>query len=350
MSISDLRERVRAELLEFAWSQWAQLGLSSHETRLDRWAIDPEALILFTVEVARRDPRLFDELLDWMSLNARLLSLQRLRNLSARFLPDPGLLDAVVAWMFESTPSIRWHVAKPQARRRGDSVPVFSKEVASFVGKADPVFESFGYLRPIAVRSGKSSEPDVRVPVSLAFRLRHLFGLGTRSEVMRILITFSDGPLDAARIADETRFAKRNINDALTGLVTSGVVKARWSKNKRVFSVFRDKWSNILEIAPKASRLPTFVSWTHLLPALLKLLIELEQIQEQDSEYMVSSRALKLVERIEKDLEVLDLTQTVGRRKPGGFPLRDFEELSDTLLRPIGSRRPQAQVSTSSLR
>src|SRR5215475_922020 len=97
MLISELRDRVRRGLLEFAWRQWAQAGLSTNVTGFDRWAIDPEALILFTIEVARGDPRLFDELLDWLVTNRRLLSMQRLRNLAVRFPVDPDLIRAVLA-------------------------------------------------------------------------------------------------------------------------------------------------------------------------------------------------------------------------------------------------------------
>ncbi len=46
--------------------------------------MDPEALLLFTIEVARLDPRPFDETLDWLATNGTLLSLTRLRHLEAR--------------------------------------------------------------------------------------------------------------------------------------------------------------------------------------------------------------------------------------------------------------------------
>src|SRR6266542_1497508 len=241
MSISALRDRVRKELLEFSWSQWAQLGLSAHTTRSDRWVVDPETLVLFTAEVARRDPRLFDEVLDWMSLNGRLLSLQRLRNLTGRFPIDRKLVDAVVAWVGESTPSLHWSKAGQHGNsRRAKGVPLFSPDVASFVGEADPFFSRHGYVRTRVNRSRKANEPDVRAPVNFAFQLRLILGPGSRSEIMRILLTAADGPLDAARIADEAGFAKRNVHETLTALVGSGVVKARWSGNERVFLAFRD--------------------------------------------------------------------------------------------------------------
>lgn len=81
MPISALRETVRRELVGFAWDQWAQLGVFGHTERRDRATADPEALLLFTLEVGRDDPRLFDEVLDWLLTNQGLISVQRLRNL-----------------------------------------------------------------------------------------------------------------------------------------------------------------------------------------------------------------------------------------------------------------------------
>lgn len=334
MLISELRDRVRKELLEFAWSQWAQLGLSAHPTRSDRWAIDPEALNLFTVEVARRDPRLFDELLDWMSLNGRLLSLQRLRNLVSRFRLDRKLVDAVVAWVGESAPSLRW----PKAGQRGSQrkprgEPLFSEDAVSFVGEPDQVFARYGYWRPPAHRSGKSSEPDVQAEINLAFRLRLLLGPGTRSEVMRILLTFTDGSLDAARIADEAGFAKRNVNEALTALVESGAVKARWSGNERVFLASRERWATLLEIGPSRVRMPTFLSWVHLLPPLLEILLWLEREAEAGhSEYLVSSHGRDLVERTAPDLETVGVVVPRSRSLRSTAYLPAFEELVQSLL------------------
>ena len=101
MLISELRETARQGFLDFAWRQWAQAGVSANVAGLDDWAIDPEALILFTIAVARRDPRLFDEMLDWLAVNRRLLSMQRLKNLSSRFPVDARLVGAVIAWAGE---------------------------------------------------------------------------------------------------------------------------------------------------------------------------------------------------------------------------------------------------------
>ena len=98
MQISDLRREVRGCLLDFAWDEWAQMGVSATAERADRSAQDPEALLLFTLEVARADPRLLGEMLDWLALNERLVSVQRLRNL-CRDDVDRALAEAALAWV-----------------------------------------------------------------------------------------------------------------------------------------------------------------------------------------------------------------------------------------------------------
>src|ERR1700729_3821367 len=130
MQISEIRDRVSQGLLDFAWRQWAQIGVLATAGGADRWTADPEALILFTIEIARRDPRLFDEMLDWMAFNHDLLSMQRLRNLAARFSLPPGLVAAVISWTRQTDPvdlsgSDR---AEPAQGRE----PVFSREVLAF--------------------------------------------------------------------------------------------------------------------------------------------------------------------------------------------------------------------------
>jgi hypothetical protein len=338
MCLSDLRDRTRQDLLEFAWRQWAQMGISAHFASPDHWAIDPEALILFTVEVARHDPRLFDEVLDWMTHNRGLLSLQRLRNLSSRFPVDPGLVGAVVASSAGPSLASYW-VREQQGAGPGTGLaPVFDQNVLSFIGEPDTVFEAYGYSRPRAGHSGKSNEPDVHTPVNFAFQLRLLFGPGSRSEVMRILLTFDEGSLDAARIADEAGFSKRNVSDSLAALVSSRAIRASWSGNERTYLAYREKWAELLEIGPSADKLPSFVSWTHLLPALSEIFIWLEtKAETTDSDYLISSSARDLTERVASDLEKAGLAFPPSRSFPGAAYLPAFVGTIESALTAIGA-------------
>jgi hypothetical protein len=334
MMLSDVRERAWRGLLDFAWRQWAQAGVSANMAGADRWAIDPEALILFTIAVARRDPRLFDETLDWMAANRHLLSIQRLRNLSRRFPLDVRLVGAVSAWVGDPIQSqaLKGH------DHPSEQVPVFSRDVLSFIGEPDPVFAEHGYIRPRIARSGKSGEPDVKMPANFAFQLRHLFGPGSRSEVVRILLTFTDGPLDAARISDEAGFAKRNVSDTLAGMVAARVAKARWSGNERHFIAYRNKWATLLEAGPSAQFLPEFISWVHLLPASVEIIDWLDRVAAtEDSEYLLSSRARDLIERVAPDLEKAGIDVLPRFPSYGAAYLPVLVETIDSLLAKIGA-------------
>jgi hypothetical protein len=123
MQISETRGKVSEGLLDFAWRQWAQVGVSATVEGADRWAVDPEALILFTIGIARRDPQLFDEMLDWMAFNHELLSAQRLRNLARRFPLPSALVAAVTAW---TRPASARVIASDQGGTVQGREPVFS--------------------------------------------------------------------------------------------------------------------------------------------------------------------------------------------------------------------------------
>ena len=334
MQISEIRDEVSQGLLDFAWRQWAQVGVSATVEGADRWAVDPEALILFTIGVGRRDPRLFDEMLDWMAFNHELLSTQRLRNLTRRFLVPSALVAAVIAWTRRTAPETPL-VDHGGAVQSGE--PVFSPNVVAFVSRPDPVFAEHGFIRPPAARTGKSHEPDPTLPVNLSFLLRHLFGPGGRSETMRVLLTCPDGPLDTARIADEAGFAKRNISDVLTSLSKSGVIKATWAGNERHFTAYRERWALLLDLAGPAD-MPSFVSWVHLLPAALEMVTWLdEKADTAESEYLIASQARRLMNRLTRDLEAAGID--LPRRQPahGTAYLPVFAEISSALLARLGA-------------
>jgi hypothetical protein len=329
MQISEIRDEVGQGLLDFAWRQWAQIGVSATVGGTDSWAVDPEALILFTIGIARRDPRLFDEMLDWMTFNHELLSTQRLRNLAVRFPLPPGLVSAVTAWTRQAAAG-SGPAGEKAAPGQGREL-VFSPDVLAFVSKQDPVFARHGFIRPPATRTGKSHEPNSAFAVNLAFRLRRLFGPGGRSEAMRVLLTWPDGPLDIARIADEAGFAKRNVSDVLASLAASGVIKAAWAGNERHFTAYRERWALLFDLA--APSLPSFVSWVHLLPAALQIMAWLDEKDgTAESEYLIASQARSLMNRLTRDLEASGIDSQPRQPADGAAYLAVLAEIGNALL------------------
>jgi hypothetical protein len=246
----------------------------------------------------------------------------------------PGLVAAVTAWTRQTAPENP--AVRDQPLPVQDSQPVFSPDVLAFIPRPDPTFAQYGFIRPAAARTGKAHEPSVALAANLAFRLRHLFGPGGRSETIRVLLTIPGGRLDAARIADEAGFAKRNINDVLTSLAASGAIKATWSGNERRFTAHRERWALLLGL----SEMPSFVSWVHLLPAALQVMLWLdENASTSDSEYLIASHARSLLNRLDHDLEAADIDVQHQSPARGTDYLPVLAQTSDAILAQLRTAR-----------
>ena len=309
MQISDLRRTARDRLLDFAWDEWAQMGVSAAARRTERSAQDPEALLLFTLEVARGDARLFGEVLDWLALNERLMSVQRLRNL-CRDDADRTLAEAALAWVA--------HSKEGGQRRRGAAKSELSppvqlfREVNADPRRADAAFRAHGWLMPPTVRSGKSQVPDLHAPINFAFRLRLLLGIGARAEAARFLLTVHAPSVTAQVVTESAGFAKRNVHEALAALHWAGVVDAVTVGNEQRYRIDRPRWEALLGLP--ADGLPTERSWPQLLHALRVLVRWLGDEQHgRLSAYMLASEARTLAEQISPELRYAGV-----RIPPGG--------------------------------
>ena len=299
MLISDLRLEVRKRLREFAWDQWAQMGVSSSgPLRLARWAEDPEALLLFTFEVARIDPRLFDEVLDWLALNERLISSQRLRNLCRDEL-DRTLADSALAWVARTKVK---HLGDPWISVSQEPLErVVFREIRADPERAEPSYAAHGWLKQPTRRSGKSQPPDLFVPINLAFRLRSILGVSARAEVARFLLTVIAPSVTAQVVAESAGYSKRNVHEALTLFGSAGVIGSVTVGNEQRYDIDRRSWAALLGLS--VTDLPTERSWPQLLHALRRLLRWLEDEQlENPSPYMQASEARRLADEIIPEL------------------------------------------------
>ena len=85
ISLKEFKKTILESLLDLLWRQWSALGVSGYSHSEESQVVDPEALLLLTLTVARYDARLFDEVLDWLEVNGDYLNVQRLQNLVKQF-------------------------------------------------------------------------------------------------------------------------------------------------------------------------------------------------------------------------------------------------------------------------
>jgi hypothetical protein len=331
MQISDLRRTARDRLVDFAWDEWAQMGVSAVARRVDRSAQDPEALLLFTFEVARQDPRLFGEVLDWLALNERLVSVQRLRNL-CRDDADRTLAEAALSWVVHSKDGSqrRRRPAKSEPSPAGQ----LFRDVKADPRRADAAFRAHGWLMPLAVRSGKSQVPNLQAPINFAFRLRQLLGVGARAEATRFLLTVHAPSVTAQVVTESAGYAKRNVHEALAALHWAGVIDAVTVGNEQRYRIDRERWGTLLGLP--VDGLPTERAWPKLLHALRVLVRWLEdEKKDRLSPYMLASEARTLAEEIGPELRYAGVRIPQGGRL-GAEYWQDFVDLVEAAVTSAG--------------
>lgn len=326
MSISATSERLEQELLAFAWKEWSQLGILAPPESQSGWAQDIEALLLFTFEIARADPRLFDEVLDWLVTNEHFISVRRLRTL-AKHGDDPSLADAVLEWLAQHRPQARF--SKPDGHSHPDAQQRLFFDEGFPVRHPDDAFAKHGWLRSTAEPSEKSSTVDLRTPIAFGLRLRRLLGTGARAEVMRFLLCTDSPRSTAAVITRSAAYTKRNVQEALYELGDAGVVTTASTGYDVRYGVDQARWAALLD---HAGPFPIHVDWLQLLGALTRIIRWLRtDATTRTSEYLQASAARTLIDATRQDLQWAGITPPAS--KTSADALRDLDEIVASSLR-----------------
>jgi hypothetical protein len=330
VDLQTLNRELEHDLAAFAWDQWAQIGIAASVKGHSTWAQDPEALILFTLEVARSEPRLFDEMLDWMLLNEALLSVRRLRAMRIDD-TDRALLAATLAWLA---------VHRPRARLAGrdpEPPPELLMQLFRPPGPSaenDPSFAAAGFARTPLEPSHKSRVPDSSKPINLAFRLREILGVGIRAEVVRVLLGIDAPWVTVQALARASAFSKRNVQDALTDLAAAGVVRTVTVGNQGRYAADHEAWAALLREPPDG--LAAHLDWPQLLGVLRMILrFTADPALEGLSDYLQASRIRDLLESIRPLLAFAGIPTNISPR-PERIG-RDLEDITGRLLGILGA-------------
>lgn len=260
---ANFKTQFREALLELLWRQWAVLGVAGTAKTDADWCVDLEALLLITTTQGRADPRLFDEMLDWLWSNAQWVNVQRLRNIQKRIaLGDLRVLAAIADWLSQRSVLSKW---RPLAAAAGNGHETpdrfFSSTDGSsqpMFGAPDPVFLRHGFARGPIKRRELSQPPNPRPAAMLPWKLRALFGVQARCEFLLWLLTHESGrPADIARA---TYYFPRTVEGTLKELAASGLVHtARPGREKR-FWLKPDDW-RFLRTWAKPEGFPRWIDW-----------------------------------------------------------------------------------------
>jgi hypothetical protein len=191
MQKQNSEDKILGHALDLAWSLWSELGVSGWTRGHQGRAIDLEPLILHTSWLGRYDRRLWGESIDWCITNSALVSSVRLKKLlrsSSNRIPE-------AFGEFSATVKKHAHVQWP-----GD-------------GEASP-------LQP----SGKSARAELERAALVQLRLRAIFGVSARAEILHWMLSEPTRQWSIAELVDRSNYGKANVTDTIDPMRRAGLV------------------------------------------------------------------------------------------------------------------------------
>jgi hypothetical protein len=308
--------RTRQAALDLCWGAWAELGVSGWGRTHQDWAIDPEPLVVFTAGMAESDPRLRDEVLDWCIRNWRHVSQTRLRHILSRqseeTLGDWGSFAATV----NARAGTRW----PHATTERTAYKVTGRST----------------LRPLI-------EPSL-----VLLRMRTVFGLTARAEILRYFLFHPWERATAAMLAETANYAKRNVADACDMLAQAGVLSSKRVGNRFYFSLTPGE-----SLAAFVGAVPNVApDWN----ALLRVVAVIARVAEEAEEVPHDALVVEVhqaIRDIEEDLDLIDIDHP--RRLRGAAVLSEWTRWADSFMNSLASgiwfgEKPEAAITKMTAR
>lgn len=346
MSLTDFREALLERLLTLLWRQWTALGILGASVSEDKWIIDPEALLIFSLELARYEPRLFDEILAWLEVNGDQLDNARLRRLLfSQEGPAIRVVGGVLRYLADHGQERKWRnlvrfCERRKPQRGGLLEPLFMTLSGEYHPRAegneiDPSFYAFDFNRPRIKIQKKAKEVPVNAASNIRFLMRSLFGIGAKSEVLLYLLTHNEGrPKD---IADSLGLFWLSVHQALTDASKSGLVLKKPYGKKVEYWLSRPKWWAFLAGTDlRYASEPDWLNWTAIFPSLAAIWRTFDELARTvPSDYMRGSKLMDLQTNVETVArEFSRAGYHLGDIPSSGLPLELYQQ---TLLRFLGT-------------
>lgn len=196
MQLKSFQKRINTLLLEICWSHWRRLGAYAPGP-VNQCSTDPEALILMTCYLGRKEERLLEIMGQWIRYYGNLIPIDRFKSLLDKtFQPKPpydhtGILNAVLAAALPEGEKKKW------------------KPVIQII-ESEPKNRSFKFELP-AIDSRRKLELHEKILLkNQQMALRYLFGPGSRADICYLISVLSQQKPNSFHFKiSAAQFAKR---------------------------------------------------------------------------------------------------------------------------------------------
>ena len=311
-SLKKFKDNYKTELLSLLWRQWTSLGVAGYGNKNDNKIIDCETLLIFTCGIGRYDPRLFDEALDWLRANGDLINIQRLKMiLSKEQFAGAQALAAVAASIGQGYKTRKWKSLFENLNKKSVEPLFYSPDNMPLrdFGKTNEIFADYGFSRG-QIKPRNQIAP-LKYSNALILKLRGLFGLTARAEIIAYLLTHETA--HPSLIARETYFNQKTIQDAMVEMAKSGFISSKQIGREKQYWLNKKDWEALLKIETANAK---WFLYPPVLNALEKIWNKLNKIKLEDiNDLLLSSELRSLMVEIKPKFELSGLQQLISDDK-----------------------------------
>jgi hypothetical protein len=303
--LAKLRKSFDQKILGGVWAAWGQVGVAGKAPRPWKEIVDLEPLLLLTWQFSRGDPRVFDEVLDWLTVNGRWINVTRLATLTREDgVCDRRIVGAVAAYLARSDATLKWkrlaEACCPAAGDKPEALFLFEgRAPAPSNAPKDAIFQRYGLIRaPVDLRH--QSQPAVfSSPAALFFKCRALFGLSIRADLIAALA--ARGPVTGSRLARELGYSQRRVQDALVEMHAAGFLNVRSDANrKEYFLDERAGWGTFL-----GGTFPRWFDWRAFGRACARIRKGMGSLKEEGlTPYLLDAEVSRFFQEAREDLAI----------------------------------------------
>jgi hypothetical protein len=216
---------------------------------------------------------MFDEMLDWLGVSGWCINVQRVRSLLKRYAYGcERVLAAVAALQAKGAETAKWRrlsLCGEPVEPGATLEPLFylpdGRPQPAF-GRPEPHFERYGFHRGNLELRGMSQPPNPELPANLMFRVRALFGVNARADILVYLLTHEDGhPPGMAR---RTGFFPKTIQMTLAEMACSASVRTIKKGREKHYRVDAGEWALLRPKDRPAAGWPKWAGWPQFFAAM----------------------------------------------------------------------------------
>lgn len=292
-------------MLDLVWDQWSVLGLFSESKKPFNSVIDPEALISFTLGISRYDARLHDEVISWLAENEHTLNVQRMQNIiKADENIEKSIIAAAAFFLSKKNKSAKWKkIASDKFKGQKSLFLSPSGEVLPVWDEKDEDYIRYGWIRPKTKLRKLSGKIDLFQAPNLIIRLRYLFGINLRAELIAYLLKHETG--NPTEISKKLHYSQPTVRQACEEMAKSGIINATQCGKEIQIALDPKRWTDFLRLIEiKNFRWINWPAAFKAFNAILKFLVSKDW--ENVSEYIQISESRRLIKDLSGELSKIN--------------------------------------------